>query len=66
MSSHFTFVSYEGPDAGRVLVAMLADESDGDPVHKIVTETERRVIGFQPNPDEEPGEENDDPENSER
>jgi hypothetical protein len=60
----FTFVSYSGPDAGIVLVKMLADGVPEAEVHDLESvEEERRPIGFQPNPesdDEEPEEGDDD------
>lgn len=48
----FTFVSYTGNDAGRVLVAML-NESDDELVEvETERETVRRVqTGFMPNPE---------------
>lgn len=54
----FTFVSYTGPDAGLVLVKMLADGVPEAEVHELESDTEgRRPIGFQPNPESEDDEE---------
>lgn len=50
----FTFVSYTGPDAGRVLVGMLAEGVPEAETHELDSEAEeRRPMGFQPNPEPE-------------
>lgn len=57
----FVFIKYEGADAGDVLVTMLSEEH-GPETHELESHTEiRRVIGFQPNPEEPEEEEPDDP-----
>ena len=59
----FRFVEYEGEDAADVLVGLLMNLKHGGPggdeEHEVTSETER-VIGFQPNPKDEGGEEDED------
>lgn len=49
--NNFTFVSYTGPDAGRVLVDFLKESEDREP-HDLKSEPKQKV-GFQPNPEPE-------------
>lgn len=59
----FTFISYEGDDSGEILVKMTSDEEITErDVHELIAETERRVIGFQPNPEDDDEEIDDDDE----
>lgn len=55
----FVFIKYVGEDAGEVLVTML-DESGGE-THELEAHTQRRPIGFAPNPDDPEEEIEDDP-----
>lgn len=60
MMNSFTFVSYNGPDAGQVLVKFLKESSENDD-HDLETKT-KIAVGFQPNPVQETeGEEHDEP-----
>ena len=52
----FTFITYDGEDAGEVLCTIMNNNKPN--VHKIETETRVR-IGFQPN--EEPDDEKEEP-----
>ena len=57
----FTFITYDGEDAGEVLCTIMNNNNNKPNVHKIETETRVR-IGFQPNeePDDEKGEPDED------
>lgn len=70
MTGRFTFISYEGDDAGEVLIRMTNEDSGGE-VHEMESQSQIQFLGFRPNeaepnmvePDEEEG---DDEEDSER
>lgn len=64
MTGRFTFISYEGDDAGEVLVKMTNEDS-GPEVHELESQSQVRFLGFQPN-DEDEEEEGDDEEDSQR
>ena len=58
MMRSFTFITYDGEDAGEVLCTIMNNNNNKPNVHKIETETRVR-IGFQPN--EEPDDEKEEP-----
>lgn len=56
----FTFINYSGPNADKILTALVSDAEDAGGQHEVESVTQR-IVGFMPAPKEEDeGEEEDD------